>query len=50
MVVPGKTLPNGQPNNLYRNDSSTSNLPNHCIDEGRHMRIVISEQIHVSGR
>jgi hypothetical protein len=50
MVVPGKTLPNGQPNNLYCNDSSTSNLPNHCIDEGRHMRIVISEQIHVSGR
>ncbi|KIM80335.1 hypothetical protein PILCRDRAFT_530429 [Piloderma croceum F 1598] len=41
MVAPGKSLPNGQPNNVHRDDASTSNLPNHCIDEGRHMRIVI---------
>jgi hypothetical protein len=30
----------------HRDDASTSNLPNRCIDEGRHMCIIISEQIH----
>ena len=30
----------------HRDNASTSDLPNRCIDEGRHMRIIISEQIH----
>ena len=46
MVTPGNSLPNGQPNNVHHDGVSTPNLLNHCIDEGRHIHIVISEQIH----